>query len=544
MFAQVGRQPDAAPHARRITGNKETSMTVQSRRNVLKLIGAASLLPVATPSLARQGLNGRLRIAMQDLRTELDPLHSRSTALVSFRVLESIYDKLFGIDYENGGQLRPMLAESIETEDSVVFRVRLRQGVKFHDGEELTADDVSFTFGPERMLKKNAPGYGVGQITFPSMAEVKVIDRHTVEFVTKAPDPVFPKRLTSYGGGIVSKSAFLQTPDFDKWARSPVGAGPYRVVEAIENSHIRLEAHAEYWGGRPPLESIEFRAIREPAARVAGLRAGDFDIITTISPDQFESITADPRLEIVGGDTMSFRTLIYDSRTNEVLRDPRIRRALNLAIDREGMVKSIWHGRISIPRSHQHPAYGDLYNSDRPIPAYDPERAKQLLSEAGYNGEKIIFKSVGNYYTAELAETQIMTAMWNAVGLNVEIQIKENWSQIEDEQPRWINNSSDGTYYPDPAASFATRWGSKSAFQTSGYWTNERFNELETTLLTALDPSERRLAYQEMLDIFDQIDPPGTVLHSLAEFFGKRSDITWAPTPTGLLNFRPGAFKA
>ncbi|MBB4264036.1 ABC transporter substrate-binding protein [Bradyrhizobium sp. CIR3A] len=95
---------------------------------------------------------------MQDLRVELDPLHPRATALVSFRVTESIYDKLFAIDYQRGGQLRPMLAESIETLDSTRYRVSLRKEVRFHDGQELTAEDVVFTFGPERMLAKDSPG--------------------------------------------------------------------------------------------------------------------------------------------------------------------------------------------------------------------------------------------------------------------------------------------------------------------------------------------------------------------------------------------------
>ncbi len=523
---------------------RNTNMVTQSRRNVLKLMGAASLLAYAAPVLAQRLDATKLRIAMQEIRTELDPFHPRTTALSSFRILESVHDKLFSVDYANGSKLKPMLAEAIETTDHVVFKVRLRQGVKFHNGDELTADDVAFTFGPERMLKKDAPGYGIGQVTFPTMAEVSVLDRYTVEFKTKAPDPVFWMRFTSYGGGIICKAAFLKAQSFDQWAKAPVGAGPYRFVESSENNFIKLEAHADYWGGKPPLSAIEFRMVREPAARVAGLRAGDFDLITTIAPDQFDAITADNRLDIVGGDTVSFRTMMYDSMTNPVLRDPKMRRALNLAIDRVGMVKSLWRGRISIPHSHQQPVYGALYNPDRPVPAYDPSKAKQLIKEAGYKGEKIIFKTVGDYYTAELAETQVMAAMWNAVGLNVEIQRKENWSQVLDEQPRWINNSSDGTYFPDPTASFTSRWGANSAFQKSGYWRNDRFNELEKTLVGSLDTAERRRAYQEMLDIYDEIDPPGTVLHSLAEFFGKRADFKWSPTPTALLDFRPGTIAS
>lgn len=518
-------------------------MSNQSRRTALKAIGSAALLPFSMPLWAQGRPRPDLRIAMQDLRVELDPLHPRSTALVSFRVLESVYDKLFAIDYGRNAALRPMLAESIDTTDDVNFRVRLRKGVKFHNGEEMTAEDVAFTFGPERMLAKSAPGYGVGQISFPTLASVNAVDRYTVHFTTHAPDPVFSKRLTSYGGGIVCKAAYLKAGSFDKWARSPVTAGPYKVVEVAEGSHVRLEAHDAYWGGMPPLKSIEFRLIREPAARVAGLRAGDFDIVTTLTPDQFDTITSDPRLDVVGGDTLSFRTLTYDTLTNPVLKDARIRRAMNLAIDRQGIVKSIWRGRITVPHSHQNPSYGALYDASRPIPRYDPASAKKLLDLAGYKGETIVFKTVGNYYPNELAETQAIAAMWSAAGLHVDIQTKENWSQVEDQTPRWVNNSSDGEYYPDPAASFLTRWGAASQFQTAGRWKNDRFNQLETVVLTERNPDKRRAAFQEMLVIFDETDPPGTVLHSLGEFFGKRASIKWTSTRTGLMDFRPGSIS-
>ncbi|BCA01150.1 MULTISPECIES: ABC transporter substrate-binding protein [Bradyrhizobium] len=181
---------------------------------------------------------------MQDLRVELDPLHPRATALVSFRVLESIYDKLFAIDYQQDGQIRPMLAESIEALNSTTYRVSLRKEVRFHDGEELTAEDVAFTFGAERMLAKESSGFGVGQISFPSMSAVRAIGRHTVEFSTKAPDPVFVKRLTSYGAGIVSKSAYLRAKTFDQTERGP------------RRNTVRPRDNAATW--RPHIASRKF----------------------------------------------------------------------------------------------------------------------------------------------------------------------------------------------------------------------------------------------------------------------------------------------
>ncbi|RXG91867.1 ABC transporter substrate-binding protein [Bradyrhizobium vignae] len=99
---------------------------------------------------------------------------------------------------------------------------------------------------------------------------------------------------------------------------------------------------------------------------------------------------------------------------------------MTLAIDRQTIINSIWRKRMSVPLSHQSPAYGALYHPDCPIPQYNPQGAKRLLAETSYNGAAIPFKTVGNYYTAELIETQAIAAMWRAVGLNVDFQMKEN----------------------------------------------------------------------------------------------------------------------
>lgn len=484
-----------------------------------------------------------LVVAMQEIRTGMDPLHPRAVALTAFRVLESIYDKPFAIDYDAGGAVIPALAERVEKIDDTTYDMKLRRGVLFHNGAEMKARDVAFTFGPERMLSEDAPGYRMGQRTLPLIESVEVVDDYTVRFKTKAPDPVFLKRWASYGTGIVSRSAYEAAGDFESWARRPIATGPFKVVEVKENDYILLEAHEGYWGGRPNIKSIKFQMVPELSARIAGLLAGDYDIITTVSPDQIDVIERNENFEVVGGDNMHFRTMVYDVKNNPVLADVNLRRAMNLAIDRELIVETIWGGRISTSQCHQHVGYGELYDPNRPKLEYDPEKARQLIAQSNYKGEAIPFKTVGSYYTAELATTQVLAEMWKAVGVNVEIQVKENWGQVLGEEPRGVNNSSDGTYFPDPLASLWTRWGETGSWQGRGFWSNEEFNKLGQTLATSLDAKERRIAFQQMLDIWCWTDPPGTVLHPLGEFFGKRSDIEWEPTPTALLDFRPGVIS-
>ena len=507
------------------------------------MLGAGAALPFIakiSPTWAQE--RPSITVAMQEIRTEMDPMHPRAVAGTAFRVLESIYDKPMRIDYDAGGAPVPALAERVEQIDDTTHLMTLRQGVLFHDGSEMRADDVAFTFGPERMRNEDAPGRGVGQQSLALISDVEVVDDYTVRITTSAPDPVFLRRWAGVGTGIVSRAAYEAADDFETWVRNPVATGPYKVVDMRENDYILLEAHDDYWGGTPPLQSIRFQMVPELSARIAGLRAGDFDIITTVSPDQIDTIEANPGFDVVGGDNMHFRTLAYDV-NHPALADPRVRRAMNLAIDRELMVETLWADRITIPRCHQNPGYGPLYDPSRPIPAFDPDRARQLLQEAGYDGAIIPLRTVGSYYTAELATTQVLVEMWRDVGINVEIQVMENWGQVLDPVGRGLNNGSDGTYYPDPLASLWTRWGETGAFQQRGFWSNDEFNELGRTLASSLDPEERRAAFQRMLDIWCDEDPPGTVLHSLGEFFGKRADITWEPTPTSLLDFRPGAIS-
>lgn len=479
-----------------------------------------------------------LVIAMPEIRTELDPVHPRAIALPSYRILESVYDKLFVIDYARGGRLAPALALAIDQVDALTYDVALRPGVTFHDGTELTAADVAFTFGPQRMLRRDAPGHGVGRLALPTLAAVEAVGPYKVRFRTKAPDPVFAMRLASYGTGVVSARAFQAAPDFETWSRRPVATGPFKVARTRENGFIRLVAHDGYWQGRPPFRSLTFRAVSQLSARLAGLRAGDYDIVTTVTPDQLGAIARDARLSVVGGDTVHFRTLVYNTAGRPPMADARLRRALNLAIDRRLIVDTLWHGRIAVPPGFQNASFGQLIDPRRGPPAYDPAEARRLVAASSYRGEALVFRTVGNYYTAELATAQVLVEMWKAVGITVTLEVRENWAQVLDGGADIINSSA-GSYYPDPLGSFWARWGPAGAWQRRGYWHNARFNALGEVLSTSLDATRRREAYHAMLRLWGETDPPGTVLHSLGAFFGTRADLDWRPTPTSLMDFRP-----
>src|SRR5690606_33361224 len=146
-----------------------------------------------------------------------------------------------------------------------------------------------------------------------------------------------------------------------------------------------------------------FRLAPELSSRVAGLISGDFDIIADIPPDQFGPIQGSAGNEIVGGTVASLRVVKFDTR-NPQLKDVRVRRALSLAIDRQAIVDALWAGLVEVPHGHQLPAFGPLFDPDRPPYAYDPDQARQLLQEAGYDGTPIPFRIRVAAYGPELAK--------------------------------------------------------------------------------------------------------------------------------------------
>ncbi|HEY8427581.1 MAG TPA: ABC transporter substrate-binding protein, partial [Sandaracinaceae bacterium] len=230
-------------------------------------------------------------VAVNELPRGLEPAETHGN--VDIRVTYSIFDTLLRRDFErNDGTLKPLLAESWKRLSPTEVEVKLRRGVTFHNGAPFDADDVVFTFSPERLTGKDAviPG---GRQYFGHLKEVQKIDSHTVRFVTKEPDPVFEQRLASYAAWIVSSRHWGSfRSDDPKWMQralrevrwNPVGTGPLKFAGYRKDQFVALEANDRYFLGKPNVKSVTFREVPELAARIAGLASGEFDIIVDVTP--------------------------------------------------------------------------------------------------------------------------------------------------------------------------------------------------------------------------------------------------------------------
>jgi peptide/nickel transport system substrate-binding protein len=180
-----------------------------------------------------------------------------------------------------------------------------------------------------------------------------------------------------------------------------------------------------------------------------------------------------------------------------------------------------------------------MYLPDRAPPAFDPVEAKRLVAASGYKGEPIVYRLLNNYYTNQVSTAQVLVEMWRTAGLNVQIEMKENWSQIFDRNsPRAVRDWSNSAPFNDPVSSIVNQHGPSGQQQQVGEWTNVEMNTLSRELETSTDRARRKMAFRRMLEICEREDPAYTVLHQNATFTAKRRDVKWKAAPAFAMDFR------
>ncbi len=535
-----------------------------------RLLLATPALVLPRFAIAQADQRQSITIAVQKISNSntLEVLREQSN--VGERIFfSSIWEGLIGRDWLGGLGPVPGLATEWRRISDSVIELKLRPGVRFHNGDEMTADDVVFSFSRERMFGETlatahgrtipigegmpAPRPGkelppevpaVARRAWPALERVEAVDRMTVRFHNATPDVTLEGRLSRYGSEIVSRRAFEAASSWLDWARKPVTTGPYRVQEFQADRSLLLVAHDDYWGGRPPLRQIRFVEVPEVSSRINGLLAGDYHFACDIPPDQIPGIERNRAFEVQGGTILNHRLICFD-KNHAQLRDARVRRAITHSMDRKAIVESLWAGRTEVPKGLQWPYYDQMFHADWDVPAYDPAEARRLLREAGYRGEPIPYRLLNNYYTKQNATAQVMVEMWRAVGLNIQIEMKENWSQILERTPtRAIRDWSNSAPFNDPVSSLVAQHGPNGQQQQVGEYSNDELNRLSVELETGTDRARRRAAFRRMLEIAEREDPAYTVIHQNATFTAKRRDIRWKASPAFAMDFRQGNWGA
>lgn len=491
----------------------------------------AALGSAALPARAQDD-RPAIVVAVQAVPDSLTPCGP--TRNITYRTLYNVFDFLIGTDFKNDYALRPSLATEWRRVDDRTMELTLREGVTFHDGSEMTAEDVAFSLGDERMMAEDAPCHGVSRQFLGTIDKVEATGPYALKVTTKNPDPILAVRLGGWMTQIVSKAAYQGAESFETFSHHPVGTGPYKVVDFDLHNVLTLEAHNDYWGGAPSARQVVFRQIPEVSARITALANGEADIINSITPDQLPAIErldcCDVRSVLVNSHVLNYNT------ANPAMADARFRRGLNMAIDRQLLVDSLWGGKAEVLNAHQYPEWpSELYDADRKGWPFDPDKARELIAASGYDGAPIYLNTHPVYYTNGVNAAQAIVEMWRAVGVNAEVRVDENWYDLAVDDPKLtVRNLSDWQIPADPAVTLVWSWS------TTALWSgNEAFLELAGKARSTLDVELRRDLYGKMLDLYLQ-EAPGVDLYRVSEFYGARKGVEWSPYTDYTLDFRPG----
>lgn len=362
-------------------------------------------------------------IAMPQIPTIIEPQGINNNAID--RYVGNVFETLLKADQKTG-ELKPGLAESWRRLSPDTVEFKLRSSVRFHDGTPLTADDVVFTFGPERFSGEKAPGRAVAWEFLGNLKEVVKVDDLTVRVTMKAPDPMIERRFSARTSEIISEDGWKAAGGWEKWLKAPVGTGPYRIASFKTGNRLELTRFDGYWGKTAPAAKVSFVEVPELSARVAGLRSGEFDLITEVPPDQVKPLSADGRIDVTGGAIDNIYGLVFDCKSSAVMQSKELRQAILHAIDRDILVNALFAGRTSTADNFQSKTFGELYLTTAGEKLYDPAKARALVKASGYKGEPIVWRIQAGYYTQELVVTQAVASMLKAAGLNVKIEVKEN----------------------------------------------------------------------------------------------------------------------
>jgi peptide/nickel transport system substrate-binding protein len=405
---------------------------------------------------------------------------------------EHCYESLTAFDAK--AQIVPALAERWDTPNPTTYVFHLRPGVRFHDGSEFTAEDVKYTF--DIVLDPKGPAFWRGN--FDQVDKVDVVDRHTVRFVTKAP---FPPLLGALA--ILRSSAIIPKGAMEKLKLETqvVGTGPYRLVEYVPKSHVKLRKNADYWGKPLPyLDEVTFRILEEEDARVAGLRAGSLDY-GFLTPEGIQRLRGDARIVV----TSRPRTYLYAfviNRQRKPWSDPRARQALSLATDRQEIIEKVFSGGATMAGPIPF-GFGDWYLTAEELQAkwYKPDlaKARALLKEAGVPDGHTIDLLVTPFNQNFPGLAVVFADQLKRIGLNATIRQVEQGVFLKEVQPPTFNYDIQANAYTarhDPDGYVYNGFHSQTR-NAAGY-ANPKVDELLTRARTTIDRAQRKAMYREI----------------------------------------------
>jgi len=519
------------------------------------LLGGAVALSLAIASARAQDAAGNLTMAVSAPPASIDPHYYTLTP--SIMLSSHIFDRL--VQRDANSRLEPGLAESWRLVDDTTWEFKLRPGVKFHDGSDFTAADVAYSI--ERVPQVQSPSSFA--VYTRAIASTEVMDPLTIRFRTRGPAPLLPTDLANIFIVPRSTAAHAASADFNSGVAA-IGTGPYRFESYDPNNRVRMVRNDGYWGGKPRWARVDYRVITNDGARVAALLSGDVAMIDNLPTADAARLRKDDRLNVVEGNSTRLIFIGLDTErtgaTPDVagpngealdrnpLQDRRVREALSIAINRPAIVSRVMEDAALASGQFMPPgAFG--YDPQIPVPAYDPNRAKQLLAEAGYpNGLTITLRGPNDRYVNDAQIQQTVAQMWTRVGVKTRVEAQPLATVIgrlnRFESSAFLLGWSNST--GEPSSSLKAVLGTRNpqtglGLSNFGHYSNSAFDAVVAKALTTLDDKAREALMQQAMSMA-MTDVAVVPLHIQKSVWAMRRGLTYearADEETRAMSLRP-----
>ena len=494
-------------------------------------------------------------VALTGAPDTLDPADHRSR--ISETVIRNMFDGLVTRDNISG--VHNELAESLTWKDNQTLEIQLRQGVKFHDGSDMTADDVVYTF--DRIIQENAIEYPEPH-TSPRkglIAPLESIEKTGDYSVVMHFSGPWPPALQLLVHQQIVPKGYLESMGTQGFVENPIGTGPFKFVSAQPGfSEVVMERFDDYYGGAPDLTPVGpacvagavFRVIPEASTRVAALLAGEVDIIQAVPAELIPTLEQTPGIQVktVPGTQPKWMELNVNKAPFD---DARVRQALNYAVDKQLIIDAIYGGRaVALPGPLS--PYNNFVNKSLQPYAYDADKALALLADAGWtdsNGDGLLDKNGQTFsFTLDTLEehralAEAVADQFRAIGIDASVRFWE-YSVVKPqlqagERMAYLDDWGNSAF--DPVGHFEAKWHGYVEGSTygrgnfSGY-NNERVNELIKEGETTADTAARQTIYDEAQQIiYDEAPAVFLILPEEAEAASSRVQ-NWGPASDSRIN--------
>lgn len=455
----------------------------------------------------------------------LDPAHlnpSQTTAAAWETVVAGTTEKLIVQDAKDPKRLNPLLATSWKWVDKTTLEMDLRQGVRFTNGEPFDAEAAKFTID----TFAQAPRY---RVVLPEGVydRTEIVGSHKIRVYLKQPYQPFLSFIAR--GGYVLPPRYYAQVGPSKFGQEPIGTGPFMLTKWVKDNYIELSRNPNYWGGPVRASKVVFRVIPEDTARVAALEAGEIHLAMEVPLTAVDRLRRAQNIDVIYAPGLRKFSVYFDTKfgvgSPKALRDPRVRLALNLAVDKVTIKERLFKGFVEILEGQYVTKEEEGYTPKIKMYPYDPNRARELLSQAGFpDGFELQFTySVGRYaMDKELGE--LIASYWQAVGIKVRQRPLEfgTWVKLFDE--KLIGTHMVGALQPiEPYANFQKYLADRFEFHVL-----RKRGEIRLLLRRAAveyDASKREAIYHRISQIVYE-DPPMLFLHTPMNIYGVSKSLT------------------